>query len=186
MARGGVTSPCSWPSPWDASFSAWGPVDADPTSAVAGGADASRTLLIPLWVRLLSDCCTAANPAFDSGIFFTARCVFLLGAADDGGPEALVISTSNSLPTEESEENSISSAGWRSSAGAAASLPGSPSGRGVGDQYSKTLACKGSELCYNPTGALGKIEETTQNKQNDSEDSRKTYGVGRPLQAVGF
>jgi hypothetical protein len=71
-----------------------------------------------------------------------------------------VISTSGSLPTEESEENSASSsAGWRISAGAAASFPGSPSGRGAGDQYSKTLACRGSELSYNPMGALGKIEK---------------------------
>jgi len=38
-----------------------------------------------------------------------ARRIFLLGAADDGGPEVPVISTSDSLPTEESEENSISS-----------------------------------------------------------------------------
>ena len=69
--------------------------------------------------------------------------VFLLGAADDGGHEAPVISTSDSLPTEESEENSTSSsASWHSSVGAAASFPGSPSGRGAGDQYSKTLACK--------------------------------------------
>ena len=75
-----------------------------------------------------------------------ARRVFLLGAATVGGPEAPVISTSDSLPTEESEENSISSAGWRSSAGAAASLPGSPSGRGAGDQYSKTLAYRSSDL----------------------------------------
>ena len=73
--------------------------------------------------------------------------VFLLGAADDGDLEAPVISTSDSLPTEESEENSISSsAGWRSSVGAAASLPGSPSGRGAGDQYSKTLAYRSSDL----------------------------------------
>ena len=90
--------------------------------------------------------------------------VFLFRAADCGGPEAPVISTSGSLPTEESEENSASSsAGWRSSAGAAASFPGSPSGRGAGDQYSKILACSGAELLYNPTGALrknrAKIEE---------------------------
>ena len=119
-----------------------------------------RTLLVPLRVEILSVCCAATNPAFDSGIFFTAQRVFLLGAADDSGPEAPVISTSDSLPTEESEENSISSsAGWRSSAGAAASFPGSPSCRGAGDQYSRTLACKGSELCYNPTGALRKTEQ---------------------------
>ena len=112
---------------------------------------------VSLRVELHSDCCATVNPAFDSGIFLMARRVFFLGAADDGGPEALVISTSELLPTEESEENSISSStGWRSSAGVAASLPGSPSGRGVGDQYSKTLACKGFELCYNPTCALEK------------------------------
>jgi hypothetical protein len=62
-----------------------------------------------LRVELFSDCCAALNPAFDSGIFFTAQRVFLLGATDDGGPEAPVISISDSLPTEESEENSISS-----------------------------------------------------------------------------
>ena len=127
---------------------------------MAGGADAPRTLLVPLWVELLSDYCAAANPAFDSEIFFMARCVFLLGAADDGGPEAPVISTSDSLPLEESEDNSTSSStGWRSSAGAVASLPGSPSGRGQGDQYSKTLAYRRSELCYNPTGAVRKTEQ---------------------------
>ena len=110
-------------------------------------------------VELLSALCAAVNPAFNSGIFFTARSVFLLEAAKDSGPEAPVISTSDSLPMEESVENSISSsAGWRSSAGAAASFPGYPSGRGAGDQYSKTLACRRSELCYNPMGALGKTE----------------------------
>ena len=71
-------------------------------------------------VELLTDHCAAVNPAFDSGIFFTMRCVFLLGAAAVGGPEALVISTFDSLPTEESEANSIpSSAGLCSSVGAA-------------------------------------------------------------------
>ena len=125
-----------------------------------------RTLLVPFRVELLNVCCTAANPAFDSWIFLTARRFFLLRVADGGGPEAPVISTSGSLPTEESEENSASSsAGWRISAGAAASFPGSPSSRGAGDQYSKTLAYRRSELCHNPTGAVGKteqkIEETT-------------------------
>jgi hypothetical protein len=57
-------------------------------------------LLVLLRVKLLSNCCAAVNPTFDSGVFLTARCVFLLGAADDGGPEAPVISTSDSLPTE--------------------------------------------------------------------------------------
>ena len=134
-------------------------------------------MLVPLWVELLSDCCAAANPAFDSVTFFMARHVFLLGAADDGGPEALVISTSDSLPTEESEENSTSSfADWCSSAGAAASLPGSPSGRGVGDQYSKTLACKGSELCYNPTGALGKTEQKQRKELGMNRTTRKIQG----------
>ena len=66
-------------------------------------------MLVPLRVELLSDCCTTINPAFNSGIFFMARLDFLLGAANDGGPEAPVISTSDSLPTEESEENSTSS-----------------------------------------------------------------------------
>ena len=135
-------------------------------------------MLVPLRVELLSDCCTTINPAFNSGIFLTGRCVFLLGAADDGGPEAPVISTSDSLPTEDSEENSISSsAGWRSSAGAAASFPGSPSGREAGDKYSKTLACKGSKLCHNPTGAVEKIEQKQRkqlgNEENNPEDSRK-------------
>ena len=69
-------------------------------------------MLVTLRVELLSDCCAAASLAFDRGIF-TAWSVFLLGASDDGGPEASVISTSDSLPMEESEENSISSsAGW--------------------------------------------------------------------------
>jgi hypothetical protein len=72
-------------------------------------------LLVPLQVELLVDCCAAVNPTFDSRILLTARCAFLLGAADEGGPEAPVISTFDSLPTEESEDNSISSsAGWRS------------------------------------------------------------------------
>ena len=66
-------------------------------------------MLVPLQVELFNDYCTAVNPAFDSGIFFMARRIFLLGAADDSGPEAPVISTSDSLPTEESEENSICS-----------------------------------------------------------------------------
>ena len=109
MGRGGVTSPCGWPCPWAASLSALELADVDPTIAVAWGADSPRTLLAPLGVELLSDLCAAVNPAFDSGIFFTARRVFLLGAAEDGGPEAPVISTSDSLPTEESEEKSISS-----------------------------------------------------------------------------
>ena len=127
---------------------------------MAGGADVPRTLLVPFWVELLSVSCAAANPAFDSGIFLTARHVFLLKAADGGGLEAPVISTSDSLPMEESEENSASSsAGWRSSAGAAASFLGSPSGRRAGDQYSKTLACRRSKLCYNPMGAVRKIEK---------------------------
>ena len=96
-------------------------------------------------VKLLSDLCATVNPAF------------LLGAADDGSPEAPVMSTSDSLPTEELEENSASSsAGWCSSAGAVVSFPGSPSGRGAGDQYSKTLAYRRSELCHNPRGAVGK------------------------------
>ena len=135
--RGGVTSPRSWPSTWAASFSAWGPADTDPISAVAGGADAPRTLLAPFRVELLSVSCAAANPAFNSWIFLMAQHVFLLRAVDGGSLEAPVISTSGSLPTEELEENSASSsAGWRSSVGAAASFPGSPSGRGAGDQYS--------------------------------------------------
>ena len=85
-------------------------------------------------VELLSDLYATVKPAFDSGIFIMMRCVFLLRAAEVGGPEVSVISTSDSLPTEESEENSMSSSvGWRSSAGVVISLPGSPSGRGVGD-----------------------------------------------------
>ena len=123
-------------------------------------------MLVPLGVELLNDLCAAVNPVFDSGIFFMAWHIFLLGEAEVGGPEAPVISTSDSLPMEELEENSVSSsAGWRSSTGAAVSLPGSPSGRGAGDQYSKTLACKGSELRYNPTGVLGKTEQK-QRKQH--------------------
>ena len=93
-----------------------------------------RTLLIPFWVELLSVCCAAANPAFDSRIFLMVWHVFLLRVVGGSGPEAPVISTSGSLPTEESEENSVSSsAGWCSSARAAASFPRSPSGRGAGD-----------------------------------------------------
>ena len=109
QGAGASLPPRSWPSPWAASFSIWGLADVDLTPAVAGGADAPQTLLVPLVVELLSDLCTAVNPAFDSGIFLTVRRVFLLEAAEDGGPEAPVISTSDSLPTEESEENSISS-----------------------------------------------------------------------------
>ena len=148
------------------------------------GTDAPRNLLAPFQVELLSVCCTADNPAFESWIFLTVRRIFLLRAADGGGPEAPVISTSGSLPMEESEENlASSSASWCSSAGAAASFPGSPSSRGAGDQYSKTLAYRRSELCHNPTGALIKIEqnteETTQNAKNNSEDSRRlTASVG--------
>ena len=83
--------------------------------------------------------------------------IFLFRAAAVGGLEVLVISTSDSLPTEESEENSISSsAGLCSSVGVAASLPGSPSCRGAGDQYSKTLACSKFQLCHNPTGVVEK------------------------------
>jgi hypothetical protein len=75
-------------------------------------------LLVPLGVELLSDLCAIVNPVFHSGIFFTAQNIFLLGVTDEGTPEAPVISTSDSLPTEESEENSISSsADWRSSVG---------------------------------------------------------------------
>ena len=76
---------------------------------MAGGADALWTLLAPLRVELFSACCAAANPAFDSWIFLTVRHVFLPRTADGGGPEAPMISTSGSLPTEESEENSASS-----------------------------------------------------------------------------
>ena len=66
-------------------------------------------MLVPLGVELLSDLCAAVNPAFDSRIFLTVRRVFLLEAAEDGGPEAPVISTSDSLSSEESEDNSTSS-----------------------------------------------------------------------------
>ena len=126
---------------------------------MTGGADAPRTLLAPFRVELLSVYCAAANSAFDSWIFLMARRVFLLRAADGGGPESPVISTSGSLPMEESEENSASStAGWRNSTVAAASYTGSPSGRGAGDQYSKALACNGSELCYKSMGASGNAE----------------------------
>ena len=157
--RGSITSPRSWPSTWAASFSTWGLVDANPTSAVVGGADAPQTLLAPFRVELLCVCCTTANPAFDSWIFLMGWHVFVLKAADGGGPEAPVISTSGSLPTE--ENSASSSAGWRSSAGAVASFPGSPSSRGARDQYSKTLACKIFELYYIQMGVVGKIEETT-------------------------
>ena len=120
----------------------------DATSVVAGGADAPRTLLAPLRVELFSACCAAANPAFDSWIFLTARRVFLPRAADGGGPEAPVISTSGSLPTEESKENSASSSlGWRSSAGAAASFPGSPSGRGAGSSTPRLWPAR-EPSCY--------------------------------------
>ena len=108
-ARGGVTPLRSWPRTWAASFSTWGPADADATSAVAGVDDAPRTLLAPFRVELLSVCCAAANPAFNSLIFLMAWRVFLFRAADGGGPEAPVISTSGSLPMEESEVNSASS-----------------------------------------------------------------------------
>ena len=101
--------------------------------------------------------------------------IFLFRAAAVGGLEVLVISTSDSLPTEESEENSISSsAGLCSSAGAADSLSGSPSGTGAGDQYSKTLACSKYELCHNPTGAVGKqkkIEETVKKSTWHSQEN---------------
>jgi len=113
-----------------------------------------------LEVELLSDLCATVNPTFGSGIFFMARHVFLFRAAEVGGPEVPVISTFDSLPTEESEENSLSSsAGWHSSAGMAVSLLGSPSGRGAGDQYTKTLAYRKSELYHNPTGAVGKTKQ---------------------------
>ena len=116
-------------------------------------------MLVPLWVELLSDCCAAANPAFDSEIFFMARCVFLLGAADDGGPEAPVISTSNSLPTEESEENSISSsAGWQLSGGGGifARVPLRQRSEGP---IRQDLGLQKSELFHNPTGAVKKTEQ---------------------------
>ena len=89
------------------------------------------------------------------------RHIFLPRVANGGGPEAPVISTSGSLPTE--ENSACSSAGWHSSAGAAVSFPGSPSGREAGDKYYKTLACIKSELCHNPTCVVRKTEETTQN-----------------------
>ena len=62
-------------------------------------------------------------------------------------------------------------------------MPGCPSGRGAGDQYSMTLACRESELCHNPTGAVGKIEQKQrkqlENELNHSEDSRRhTASVG--------
>ena len=127
-------------------------------------------------VELLTDRCAAVNPTFDSGIFFTVRCVFILGAAAVGGPEAPVISASDSLTTEESGENSMSSsAGWCSSAGVAISLPGSPLGRGARDQNSKTLACRRSELHHNPTGAVGKTEKS---RGNNSE-MKKTTRIGQ-------
>jgi hypothetical protein len=185
LAHGDTTSPFSWPRTWAASFSTWGPDDADLTSAVAGGTDAPRTLLALLRVELFNACCTAASPTFDSWIFFTVQCVFLPRAADGGGPEAPVISTSSSLPTEESEENSASSsASYCSSAGAAASFLGSPSGRGAGDQYSKTLACKRAGLLYIPTGALGKTEQKQRkqpgtNKTTRQSSRRLAASVGR-------
>ena len=132
--RGDASSSRSWPSDWATFSSTRGPVSTDPTSVVAGGAGAPRTLLAPLQVELFSTCYATANPAFDSWIFLMVWRVFLHRAANSGSPEAPVISTSGSLPTEESEENSASSsAGWRSSAGAASSFPVSPSGRGAGD-----------------------------------------------------
>jgi hypothetical protein len=96
-----------------------------PYSSSDGGADAPRTLLAPLGMELLSDRFAIVNPAFESGIHFTTRHNFILGPAAAVGPEALVISTSDSLPTEESEENSSSSpAGSHSSVGLAASCQG--------------------------------------------------------------
>jgi len=53
-----------------------------------------------LGVELLNDLRAAVNPAFDSGIIFTALRVFLFGAAMVSGPEVPIISTSDSLPTE--------------------------------------------------------------------------------------
>jgi hypothetical protein len=63
-------------------------------------------------------------------------------------------------------------------------LPGSPSGRGAGDQYSKTLACKGSALCYDPMGAFGKIEQKQRKQLGMSKTTRRiqeklTASVGR-------
>jgi len=71
-----------------------------------GGAYAPRTLLAPLGMELLSDRFATVNPTFESEIHFTARRDFILGPAAAVGPKALVISTSDSLTTEESEENS--------------------------------------------------------------------------------
>ena len=155
---------------------------------VAGGANAPRTLLAPFRVELLSVYCTAADPAFNSWIFLMARRDFLLRAADGSGLEAPVTSTSGSLPMEESEENSASSsAGWRSSAGAAASFRGSLSGGGAGDQYSKTLAYRRSELCYNPTGTLGKIEQKQRKQLGTNKTTRRIQeNLRRQLDASGI
>ena len=135
---------------------------------MSGGTDAPRTLLAPLGVELLVAHSATVNPAYESGIFFTVRRIFLLGPVAVCGPDASVISTSDSLPMEESEENSISSPACSlSPAGPAIYFTGSPSGRGAGDQNPRTLACRDSELCHNPMGAVGKniakIEETTWN-----------------------
>jgi len=83
-------------------LSTWGLAKTNPTPAVTGGVDATRTLLAHLGVELLNDCSATVNPAFDSGIFLVMRRVFLFGVAVVSGPEASVISTSDSLPTEES------------------------------------------------------------------------------------
>ena len=134
-------------------------------------------MLVPLRVELLSDCCTTINPAFDSGIFLTGRCVFLLGATDDGGPEAPVISTSDSLPTEESEENSISSsAGWQLDGGGGI-FARVPLRQRSGGPILQDLGLQKSELFHNPMGAV-----TTQLTASVGRFRQRAFG--QPLSQI--
>ena len=60
---------------------------------------------------------------------------------------APVTSTSDLSPVDELDDTSRSAAsGSFRLAGTAAFFPTSPSGRGAGDQYSRTLACKSEDI----------------------------------------
>ena len=92
------------------------------------------------------------KPALEAGIFLTAH-LLRLGAV--GGALTPTTSTSDPSPMDESDDTSRSAAsGFFRSAGAAVSYPASPSGRGAGDQNSRTFSCihKGVPSWLQPSG----------------------------------
>ena len=104
-------------------------------------------------------------------------------------------STSDSPPLDESDDISRSAAvGSFRLAGAAAFFPASPSGRGAGDQYSRTFAYKTEDIpsrlqpnrcaTYGKHGKNNSRIEQLGVKAEQLGKAENTYGSGRPLQAM--